>query len=517
MRCTLDFLRFDFADPESFALGADGLLTTELALMERYVGDPNAYWCAAQQRPELLCLDIASPTTLGSSLTAPNVTTDVANSMNVYYVHETANVTSTALFGSADECHGRLVGDGVIDVFDVATLLAYLFQDVPYATLPEPYRVFTVDAREGSTTLCDSGTTQLSYAQQYDQDTCVASEPQGYTLPDRSDDVRDASPLLRRVLAIEVAPCCEETRLCLYTNDSVTMLAVATSCPSCVALVGETTTATLHRAPQGVLVTRASGAEEETPPLAPFRRDDACERQLVLGGTDATVDLLRSRAYGPGNRPYTLVRADTVATVVARASAWTAPTGWTPFPLPGRPLRVKVWLSDPTLAVGRLFRDGAPNEEGPVRLTFHCTEPPCPRQCNVVQLRAREGTLEFSQFWDACRTTLYLSDALSVKYATIVTKHDAPPVLLPAPPSPVAPPSAPPSPLTPPSSTPRNWWGLWWIPVSAVATIATVVILVHRRARAAVPQASTTPPSSTKPPATASTTHERTRQRTLYI
>lgn len=470
MRCTLDFLRFDALDPDAFALGADGLLTTELGLLERYVGDPEAYWCDAQQRPELLCLDIASPTTLDSSLAAPN-TSDVANSMNVYHVYENADATSTHLFGSQTLCHGRNVGDGIVDIFDVATMLAYLFQDVLYATLPEPHVVHTVDAREEVTQLCGTGATQLSYLEEYAQDSCYASEPQGYTLPDRRDDVRGGDAA-RRILRLDVAPCCNSTRLCLYTNDTVVLLALATDCPSCVQVVGERVS--LYRAPQGVLL-----SADDIPPLRP----GSCARQVVLG--DAEVDVARSRAYAPGNRPYTVIRGDHV---VARATdGSTDITLLRPVPLPGYPLRVRMRFAF------------APGELPVVRLRFHCTDAPCPRQCHVLQVQTPAGSLEFGQFWDACPVTVYVSDAVRIVHADVVTRVDArlPPPLLPPPlrPPPLRPPPLLPPPLLPPPLLPpppaaspaeRTTTVLLWlvgVPI-AVATCAIVSVrCTHERTR----------------------------------
>lgn len=442
MRCTLDFLRFDFSNPESFVLGADGLLTTELSLMERYVGNSELYWCDAQQRPELLCLDIASSTTLSSSL-SPAPTQDVANSMNIYYVLEDANSTTTHLFGSSQTCHGRNVGDGVIDIFDVATLLAYLFNDVLYATLPEPYNVYTVDGREGSSLLCDSGMTHETYMTQYSQDSCVASEPQGYTLPDRGegDDIRGGGGG-RRILEIGIVPCCNSTRMCLYTNDTVTMIAIATTCPACVQVVDATgeKEITVYRATQGVLLSR-------TPSPIPPMTHDECRRQVVLGDEHVELDLLRSRAYGPDSMPYTLVRHERIQRVVARDivhSGTLATTNVTlrPIFLPGHPLRVRVWFSTPRTAASD------------VQLLVHCSTAPCPRQCTIMQLQTSSQSLEFSQFWDACRTTIYVADTLSIQMSDVITKWTFDTPILPLPP-PLAPALSLP-PLPPPPSPPSS-------------------------------------------------------------
>ena len=404
--------------------------------MERYVGNSETYWCDVQQRPELLCLDIASSTTLSSSL-SPAPTQDVANSMNIYYVLEDANSTSTHLFGSYQTCHGRNVGDGVIDIFDVATLLAYLFNDVLYATLPEPYNVYTVDGREGTALLCGSGTTHETYMTQYSQDSCVASEPQGYTLPDRGggDDIRgDASD--RRVLEIGIVPCCNSTRMCLYTNDTVTMIAIATTCPTCVQVVdatGEKEIA-VYRATQGVLLSR-------TPSPIPPMTHDECRRQVVLGDEHVELDLLRSRAYGPNSMPYTLVRHERIQRVVARdivhsGTLTTTNVTLRPIVLPGHPLRVRMWFSTPRTA------------KSDVQIFVHCNTAPCPRQCTIMQLQTSSQSLEFSQFWDACRTTVYVADTLSIQMSDVITKWTFETTLspLPSPLGPTPDASPPPSP-----------------------------------------------------------------------
>ena len=155
MQCTLDFLRYDASNGDLYTTGTDGLLTTELGLMERYAtSHPNVYWCDVQRRPELLCLDVASASTLSDSLDDSH-SGDVANSMLIYNVQDTANASSTELFGSRDTCHGRRVGDGIIDVFDISTVLSYLFGDWMYSTLsPNPTLVRTVHGREGAALLC---------------------------------------------------------------------------------------------------------------------------------------------------------------------------------------------------------------------------------------------------------------------------------------------------------------------------------------------------------------------------
>lgn len=185
MKCTLDFLTYH--PTLDFQRHSDGFLTTEFALLEKYAmasaeeDSHDSFWCDAAQRPELLCLDIGAPSTLGNSLNS-SVTGTAHNSQLIFHLQSTANETNTQLFGQTRTCHGRSVGDGVINVFDISTLLSYLFQDWMYSSLPlDPSQVVTVDGREGVSTLCNNNLTRLQYTVSYYEDTCVASHSVGYT------------------------------------------------------------------------------------------------------------------------------------------------------------------------------------------------------------------------------------------------------------------------------------------------------------------------------------------------
>lgn len=193
MSCTLDFASYNYAlaSNKDFRSEPDNFLTIEFALMEYYamrasLTDSNDdYWCDSAQNPALLCLDIGAPSTLGNSLNDSAVEdTHIYNNLLIYKVQETANASSTQLFGQVLPCHGRIVGDGVINIFDISTLLAYLFSDWKYKTLsPNPIEVYTVQGREGVTKRCNDGKTRYEYIQQYSEDLCVDSQPRGYTIP----------------------------------------------------------------------------------------------------------------------------------------------------------------------------------------------------------------------------------------------------------------------------------------------------------------------------------------------
>lgn len=152
--------------------------------MERYANlaattnTVNDYWCALATRPELFCLDIAGPSTLSNSLntTAFDLTSDTvfSNGEFILDIYQTADNTSLNLFGQYDQCDGKVVGDGLINVFDIATMIAYIFKDYKYAELdPNPEQVVTVEGRDRLQLQCDDLVTRVEYLSSYATDTCV--------------------------------------------------------------------------------------------------------------------------------------------------------------------------------------------------------------------------------------------------------------------------------------------------------------------------------------------------------
>lgn len=138
----------------------------------------NDYWCALATRPELFCLDIAGPSTLSNSLntTAFDLTshTVFSNGDFILDIYQTADNTSLNLFGQYDQCDGKVVGDGLVNVFDIATLIAYIFKDYKYASLdPNPEQVVTVEGRDRLELQCSEYSTRVDYLTLYAQDTCV--------------------------------------------------------------------------------------------------------------------------------------------------------------------------------------------------------------------------------------------------------------------------------------------------------------------------------------------------------
>lgn len=183
MGCRLDFLSYRYGSSTPL-VESDGELTVEFAEMERYANlaatsnTVNDYWCALATRPELLCLDIAGPSTLSNSLntTTFDLTSDTvfSNGEFIVDIYETADNTSLNLFGQYDKCDGKVVGDGLINVFDIATMIAYIFKDYEYAGLDRnPGQVATVQGRDRLHLQCDDPVTRVDYLSSYAADTCV--------------------------------------------------------------------------------------------------------------------------------------------------------------------------------------------------------------------------------------------------------------------------------------------------------------------------------------------------------
>lgn len=162
----------------------DGFLTLEFAEMEKFAklaaqtNTVNDYWCALAARPELYCLDIGAPSTLSNSLNTSafdlSSTTVFSNGHFIKELTTTASNTSVNLFGQVDQCENKIVGDGLINVFDISSLLSYIFKDYQYANIsPSPEQVFTVQGRERLPLQCEDTVTRGDYLSSYAYDTCV--------------------------------------------------------------------------------------------------------------------------------------------------------------------------------------------------------------------------------------------------------------------------------------------------------------------------------------------------------
>ena len=159
-------------------LSPDSFLTVEFAEMERYSivaaqqNTPSDFWCLLETDPRYVCLDVGAPSTLANTL---NVTSTMTLPTSAGIVP--LNFTQTNQFGQFDLCDGKTVSDGVINVFDIAVIIAYSFQDEPYRHLPtNPALVETTSGRHGLSDLCYSGLTRLDYLTNYSFDTCVYME-----------------------------------------------------------------------------------------------------------------------------------------------------------------------------------------------------------------------------------------------------------------------------------------------------------------------------------------------------
>jgi len=136
--------------------GQDGNLIGEFRLIERLYKQmakeqsSNAFTCNVREEPYLQCLD----------LTSHNNGAVVIELQESGYVDITAGIGSYggSIFGQSVECDGKVVGDGILNVYDLALLLKYMvggFED----QLPQDPSAITTGV-QGRTDLhrrCDDG------------------------------------------------------------------------------------------------------------------------------------------------------------------------------------------------------------------------------------------------------------------------------------------------------------------------------------------------------------------------
>ena len=130
-------------------------------------GVDRAYPCAVRDAPaaQLECLDIAAPSTLDGTLDTP-VDTDT-------YSVLTNSSASGPYFGAAQPCDGKVVGDGLISVLDLAVLLLYQFGVAPYDALSsDPSAVATVQGATDVHLRCEVPQSRAAYMIDYAADTC---------------------------------------------------------------------------------------------------------------------------------------------------------------------------------------------------------------------------------------------------------------------------------------------------------------------------------------------------------
>ena len=195
-------------DGFDFVFEPDGNLATEFAAMEaiyqaeveRRSNDP--FWClleeddAISRRPSFgsgrlehmrssrhwECLDIASTSTLGLlnhtelNLVCPFGPNDCSWTFHGLTKDQTNN--GTLLYGSADDCSGKVVGDGTINSLDIAVLLYSQFGEGPYAQkflpgqAPGLYNPFTTFGREHTPQQCGNGLSANEYQLQIATNFC---------------------------------------------------------------------------------------------------------------------------------------------------------------------------------------------------------------------------------------------------------------------------------------------------------------------------------------------------------
>ena len=134
---------------------------------------PNEFWCQVESLSYMNCLDIGAPSTLSNII---NLTAFGTNTLADSVAPPSSMVVTTNgtnIFGQDIQCDGRIVGDGQINVFDIAVVISYVFQDTPYAHLStNPALVNTVSGRAHIGDLCDSDMSRLQYLTNYSSDTC---------------------------------------------------------------------------------------------------------------------------------------------------------------------------------------------------------------------------------------------------------------------------------------------------------------------------------------------------------
>ncbi len=370
----------------------------------------DAFWCDAATESALLCLDIGAPSTLGNSLnTRATNNGTIHNSLMIYDVLSTANESSVQLFGQVAPCHGRVVGDGVIDVFDIATLLSYLFSDWQYRWLsPNPVDVPTVSGRGGVVDRCGNGQSRYDYLEEYSRDVCVSSLP----LPSRrsrrlasSATTRSEMPFPRPRLGLQAR---DDT---IVTDGPVYMMFLKFSCSRvdtarCLDVSQLDGTAYFH--PDGVAISRSLSPHTVNLPLVlPLRPDAGSVR----------IDYGRTRVYHSEGIEYEVVPRALVSPRRAppvddadrdRRMLQTSRRRWSTFTIPGTPARLHAVFSGLTetevaFSSAPFHHDATPSR-AEVRLTKRCSGAAECDECATVltgmsnNIGILSGTLELMQF-----------------------------------------------------------------------------------------------------------------------
>lgn len=165
----------------------------EFVLMERLWADSSGqdsydpYTCAVNNALFLECLDIAGARTLGNSL-SDSVAYNMSGSSgdlnkNFYAILELEgllNMTSenvTGHFGGDVSCGGKVIGDGAVNAYDMATLMWYQFKFEPYDQLPnDPSTVATVQGRDDTSYRCNLGENRRMWQLAVGEDYCHSGQ-----------------------------------------------------------------------------------------------------------------------------------------------------------------------------------------------------------------------------------------------------------------------------------------------------------------------------------------------------
>jgi hypothetical protein len=183
IQCTLDFLTYEHGHSEPVP-GQDGNLVAEIALMARIsrdtalLGTIDPLACRIADDAVFQCLDIGAPSTLGgfvdpSAFNALATGDSAANLALGATVGNATNAKST-LFGQTQLCGGKRVGDGIVNIFDIATAMAWIFRELNDTTyLPViPGLIPTIEGRPGLAEACGGGVPKREYMESYASDVC---------------------------------------------------------------------------------------------------------------------------------------------------------------------------------------------------------------------------------------------------------------------------------------------------------------------------------------------------------
>ena len=165
-----------------FTVAYDGNLVSEISVLLELYQDSlvnsnfDAYTCRVRDNIRFECLDVASSAILQNSLNSSHSYTDQSstyssNLVNLYDIASSTITENTNLFGS--QCGGKIVGDGMINSFDLWVFAMSYFSLAPYNNL-NMYSTVTVNGRDDTKERCNSGNTFEDYLSDYNSNACTA-------------------------------------------------------------------------------------------------------------------------------------------------------------------------------------------------------------------------------------------------------------------------------------------------------------------------------------------------------